>query len=331
MVALDLFVALLTSDIPNRDAIVLAEIIVQSYGPTKRRNVHIDPATQEDITGQHRNNVRAALRSLTEANIIARNDDGTYRFLKDWERYRPAGRPFTDRLGGGLATFARNVKSRFGRIKQSKEDAIQLDSNAIQPDSGQTIVSNPTELTPTTVGDSNWIGPNTDTNGLVDDVNHETRMTYNPSLACAGTHAELDKKTLEVVVADAGERPKRPFSPDPDDVTRVQNWANEACGELEEIASKVKQFSTVYPLDWIEAAILCGLTGSATGSVWKYAHKCLLSWWAKGRPDHEEVAVAQEKFPLARLAPRPAPTAREDKRRRADAAMNAAIPFLPDL
>lgn len=185
MIALDLFVALMTADIPNRDAIVLVEILSQSYGPAKRRNVLIDPATLEDITGLHRNNVRRGLASLVEAHIIARNNDGTYRFLKDWERYAPSGKPFVERLNGGLAVFARNVKTRFGRIKGSAKDAIHLDS-------GKSQNPNPVGLRKTDLPESKWIGPTVDALPENGDVTPSDDTTSVSSLAGAGAHAELN-------------------------------------------------------------------------------------------------------------------------------------------
>jgi phage replication O-like protein O len=100
MIALDLFVAIMTCDLPNREAIILAEILTQSYGPAKRRNVVIDPATIEDITGLHRNNVRRALVGLVEANIIARNEDGgeVRTHQETSERPNPGG--FSHRITG---------------------------------------------------------------------------------------------------------------------------------------------------------------------------------------------------------------------------------------
>jgi hypothetical protein len=183
MIALDLFVALLTADIPNGEAIILAEVLSQCYGPVKRRRVHLDLAEIEHRTGVHRNNVRRAIGGLIEANILARNDDGTYSFLKDWEAWRPRGKPFVERLNGGLAMFARNVKARFGKPVKSTKGPIQSDC---YQESGPNLVRLRSDGEP----ESNWIAKDVDTISLNRDVNtiHETSCD---SLACAhaGAHA----------------------------------------------------------------------------------------------------------------------------------------------
>lgn len=131
MVALDLFAALMAADIPNRGAIVLAEVLLQTYGPRKARRgvraVHIDPAQIEHYTGLHRNNARKAIRELVAANILNPQSDGAYKFNKDYETWTPGGQRMTDRLGGGVLRFAASALARHGFTNESASDPIQRD------------------------------------------------------------------------------------------------------------------------------------------------------------------------------------------------------------
>jgi hypothetical protein len=164
MIALDLFAAIMAADLPNREMIVLAEVLLQSYGPMKRRDVHLDPPTIEHYTGLHRNNVHRAIRGLVEGGILRRNADGSFRFVKDWESWTPGGSSLVERLAGGIKRFAMAALSRFGGpIKPSKKSTIPGDSEnghpAIQLDCPTGVKPNPTGLTSTTVTQSNGIQP----------------------------------------------------------------------------------------------------------------------------------------------------------------------------
>jgi hypothetical protein len=135
MVALDLFAALMAADLPNREQIVLAEVLLACYGPRKAEAVYLDPPTIEQYTGLHRNNVRRAVSGLEAAGILHRNPDGSHSFVKDYDTWTPGGEPIGQRLGGGLVRFAH---SALGRYKTSKRVAIQrdceTDAQAIQRD-----------------------------------------------------------------------------------------------------------------------------------------------------------------------------------------------------
>jgi hypothetical protein len=128
MIALDLFAAIMVADLPNRCMIVLAEHLVQSYGPAKKRDVLLDPVTIEGHTGLHRNNVRRAIGELTDAQILGRHPGGTFRFNKDYESWTPGGQPLASRLGGGPLEFALWALQSQGKPnKPSAKDPIQRD------------------------------------------------------------------------------------------------------------------------------------------------------------------------------------------------------------
>jgi hypothetical protein len=162
MIALDLFAAILAADLPNRCMIVLAEVLLQSYGPHKRRDVHLDPPTIEHYSGLHRNNVRRAIAELVAAGILAANADGAYRFVKDYEAWTPRGATLGDRLFGGVLRFVKSAIARFGLpINASKKDPIQPDIAStiapIQRDCAGAVERNPAGLRRTDVTESNGI------------------------------------------------------------------------------------------------------------------------------------------------------------------------------
>jgi hypothetical protein len=78
MIALDLFAAIMMADLPNRCMIVLSYHLIHSYGPGKKRDVFLDPATIEEHTRLHRNNVRRAVKELADAKILMRRTGGAY-------------------------------------------------------------------------------------------------------------------------------------------------------------------------------------------------------------------------------------------------------------
>lgn len=173
MVALDLFAALMAADLPNRSAIVLAEVLLQTYGPRKPKRgvkaIHLDPAQIEHYTGLHRNNARKAVHELVAANILLPQDDGAYKFNKDYESWTPGGEPLAERLGGGLIRFAASALSRHGISNESASTPIQRDcpstDDAIQRDSHEAGHVNPTGLGSGGACESNGIGPTVDVTG----------------------------------------------------------------------------------------------------------------------------------------------------------------------
>jgi hypothetical protein len=188
MIALDLFTALLTADIPNGEAILLAEVLSQSYGPQKRRNVHLDLVEMEHRTGVHRNNVRRAIAGLVAANILARNDDGTYWFLKDWEAWKPRGKPFVERLNGSLAMFARNIQARFGKPVRSTKGPIQSDCEINENHNPVRLPTQSSQIEVSAETESNQIAK--DHNNLMDkNAITPSDPTSCDFLACAHTGA----------------------------------------------------------------------------------------------------------------------------------------------
>jgi hypothetical protein len=152
MIALDLFAAIMAADLPNRCQIVLAEALLELYGPKKADSVQLVPAAIEQFTGLHRNNARRAIRELTEWHILVSVPDGAYGFNKDYETWAVAGKPMAGRLGGGLARFAASAFTRH-RIKPTHKRPAQSNGiqvvalTSIQRDSGGGTYLNPTGLT----------------------------------------------------------------------------------------------------------------------------------------------------------------------------------------
>src|SRR5262249_28427179 len=95
---------------------VLAEILMQSYGPPKKKAVHLDGTDLAYTTGLDRNNARRALRELLDAGIIRHGDcPHAYTFVKDFEAWTPRAGRLGDRLGGHLLGWIRSSTSRHGK------------------------------------------------------------------------------------------------------------------------------------------------------------------------------------------------------------------------
>lgn len=176
-IALDLFVALETHDLPNDQRIVLTEVLLHSYGPRKTRTVHLCATDIEHYTNLHRNNARSAIKGLVASRVLLVEEDGSHRFNKDWETWTVKKKTLAERLGGGLVKFAKSALSRFARRKTSKNAPIQPDCenkpNAIQLDSVTTVKGNPTGLGSGGQTQSNWIGPDVYASGGGGEEAHE--------------------------------------------------------------------------------------------------------------------------------------------------------------
>jgi hypothetical protein len=151
MIALDLYAAIAASDLPNRCQVVLAEALLELYGPHKAQTVNLVPATLEQFTGLHRNNARRAIGELVTWGILTQNDDGSYSFNKDYESWRVKGEPLSGRLGGGLQKFAMSALSRHGKRATHKRETqsrrIQVSAlTSIPLDSGIPTYLNPVGL-----------------------------------------------------------------------------------------------------------------------------------------------------------------------------------------
>jgi hypothetical protein len=152
MIALDLFAAMMSADLPNRCQIVLGEALLELYGPRKARSVYLVPSTLEDHTGLHRNNARRAIRELTEWSILLPQSDGSFKFNKDYGKWRISGQAIGERLGGGLLKFALSALARHGKEgthkRKAQSNGIQVSPlTSIQRDSGIPTYLNPTGLT----------------------------------------------------------------------------------------------------------------------------------------------------------------------------------------
>jgi hypothetical protein len=298
MVALDLFAAIMAADLPNREQIVLADVLLSCYGPRKADAVDIDAADVERRTGLHRNNVRRALKGLETAGILTWTPAG-WVFNKDYDTWTPGGAPIGERLGGGVVRFAH---ASLERHKVSKRVPIQRDckpapqaiqrdcevaSNAIQRDcetSAQAIQRDCPEATP-------------------------------PHPPIRSAHASEDQKREEK--KDGGNAPARDEVNATDaEVARVASL----CDKLDPYANggwaqKVHQFAAMYPPAWILAA--CEAAAAAGKGDWRFVHAILRRYQQQGGPDvapagREPLTVARPEPPMPpRHVPEPEMTPEE--------------------
>lgn len=301
MIALDLFAALMAADLPNRCMIVLTEHLAASYGPTKHREVFLDPASIEDHSGVHRNNARRAIKELVVANILLPQTSGAFKFNKDYETWKPGGESLSERLNGGPIKHAKGIKDRYEiRKKRSTKDPIQPDSKTtpkttpkttntsttgpIQRDSGINDRPNPTGF-PSTIDPiqrdspyncrtgSNGIGPNADAS----DVTHDPETRY----GLASAHAPGDFKNLEKreeesplplsSVSESKEKtPKPPVTNDPSEVDRVVAKADRLFPDCR-FGTKVRLRAGDYTMAVMEFAL--DEASDSDVDDWKYVMK----------------------------------------------------------
>jgi hypothetical protein len=120
MVALDLFPAILSCGLSGYAQIVLAEALMQSYGPRKRERVFLHASELAELTGLDRGNARRAIKELLDAGIIT-PDASAFRFVKDYESWNPNPGPLKSRLGGRLLEWIHDATSRLGIDKRSNK------------------------------------------------------------------------------------------------------------------------------------------------------------------------------------------------------------------
>lgn len=290
MIALDLFVGLMTSGLPDNDSVLLTWVLLQSYGPHKRKDIHLDFAEIEEYTGMHRNNARASAKNLAATGYLRRNDDGSYRFLKDWESFRPKRGAFVDRLNGGLKRFAKAALTHDKFIKKCKPEAIQPNC----PDSSKV---NSVELPCTSVGNSDELGScsegqfsrigtdayatpgngdatTNDTNGLRQPLASE-RVRASEELEIREKRTKTHRENSGVCVSINGAEPipiedvplQADPALDPTELARVQDKAEFLFPGLY-FGSKVRGLAGTYSLATIEAAL--GETHASDVWTWKY-------------------------------------------------------------
>jgi hypothetical protein len=93
-------------------AIVLCEVLAQTYGRGKRKTAKIEPVKIAARTGRKREYIWKGIRELTANGIIEKADDGTYRFQKDYEKWVRNQEPLIERpLSQYFASFPLIAKS----------------------------------------------------------------------------------------------------------------------------------------------------------------------------------------------------------------------------
>jgi hypothetical protein len=300
--AYELLPALLLGQFRKEASIVLCEVLAQTYGRGKRRSAVVEPARIAARCGCRRENVWRGLKQLTDANVLVRQDDGTYRFVKDYAKWR------TDR---GIL---------MDTVGQAYCAAYPVLAKSYEPDRGGDPAVSTVDTASTNADDSTVSTVDTVSVSTVDTVSVSTVDTVSDSPLCTPLVGVRIGELEKGVVVDAGEDGRiaeieliRPFMPDRDEVMRVCTWAEGLAGANEQIPSKVKQHATSYPLPWIEDAVLCGLAAQP-GKVWAYAHRCLLRWWAAKGQDHDEVDRARSRVespPAVRIHKPPSVAHRE--------------------
>jgi hypothetical protein len=123
MVALDLFPAILSCGLSGYAQTVLAEVLMQSYGPRKRERVFLGATEIHELTGLGRPNIRRAIRELFDAGILSQ-DGEYYRFQKDYEQWKPTPGPLSNRLGGTILAWIRGSTERLGPDKNSRKSSV---------------------------------------------------------------------------------------------------------------------------------------------------------------------------------------------------------------
>jgi hypothetical protein len=114
--ALELIPALLACGLSSYDGLVLAEILVQQYGPRKRMAAIFSPAEYQCLTGIDHHNMRRSIKNLVRYGMIrpVGSDGIQFAFVADWESWQPPLGKLSDRLGGALKRVIRSTLERFG-------------------------------------------------------------------------------------------------------------------------------------------------------------------------------------------------------------------------
>jgi hypothetical protein len=114
MIALDLWGAIMATTFNDYERLILAEINAPTYGSMKKRGARFDLTTLAEATNIDRRNLKRALRSLLEANVIVQYADGSYGLQKDWELWSPRESTLSGRLRGALVGWCFGLVARFG-------------------------------------------------------------------------------------------------------------------------------------------------------------------------------------------------------------------------
>jgi hypothetical protein len=255
MIACDLFAALTIADWPKREWTVLAEVLLQQYGPRKLKEVHLNPLEIEHYSGLNSKNVYRAIRNLKACNVIRETASGAVTFVKDYEEWlieeveRVTGTArFVSRLRDLELRYPLSANARHGIQEPTKKASkggipsgtdpkansttvgVPLDTNNSLPvgvplDTESTKNGVPLDtksITECPVGHpkpaetvSRWTPIDTDKNHIEDDVNPEIANTFDNSVARDRRRAPGDLENLE-------NSPLSPNVRDPDDLALVR-------------------------------------------------------------------------------------------------------------
>jgi hypothetical protein len=247
MIACDLFAALAIADWPKREWTVLAEILLQQYGPQKRREAFVEPLMVEHLSGLGSKNVYRAIRNLKACNVIRDGSHGGIVFVKDYEQWcgdaieELTGTPCrTKRLRGKELTFASSAKERFGvpkatkkppksgakpdakSIETSENVGVPLDTVGVQRDTRTNSFGCPTGHLAQGGKVSNGTPTGADLADIGVDASPRESTDYDDPLTRDRRRApgdlELEKNKTHI---HAGEKSRAPNLRDPDDLAEV--------------------------------------------------------------------------------------------------------------
>ena len=311
MIACDLFAALSVADWPKREWTVLSEILMQVYGPQKRREAHVDPRLVEHYSGLSSKNVYRALKNLKACEVIAENPNGSYRFVKDFESWnyetieKVTRNPIRSRrLNDGDLRFAASANDRYGVvafIKKSKGVGIPSDTAGIPLDTKPMHLQYPVGYQTDAPTVSNGILPIGKDEAKTDESNPCDETTSVQALACERVRASEDlesgEKRIETHRGNSGacvsingsepipieDAPKR-VQPSLDlaELVRVQAKAEHLFPGLG-YDYQVSSTAVDWPLAWVDAA-LSDLAASGK-KEWHYLRGILKRYHRDGGPN----------------------------------------------
>jgi hypothetical protein len=134
--AYELLPALLLAGFRKEASLVLCEVLAQTYGRGKRRSAVVEPAKIAARAGRQRSNVWRGLKELTDAHILVRQPDGTYKFVKDYAKWRTDKGKMIDTVGQAYCAAYPTLAKRYepdtgGESRVSQVDTPSAEANGL--------------------------------------------------------------------------------------------------------------------------------------------------------------------------------------------------------
>jgi len=89
MIALELWPVLMLGDWQQSEALVLTWVLGRSFGPEKKVWLKLTPSEMALVVNCDPSNIRRAIRQLTDRKVLMKNEDGLYRFNKQFHLWTP--------------------------------------------------------------------------------------------------------------------------------------------------------------------------------------------------------------------------------------------------